>query len=532
MKRRSIRLKMFVIIIGILVPTNLITLWICNDLLVNMKQSILVNQKNEMRMFADQIDARLRTTENFITATLSDDRWLGIRYPQGSAEYELAKNNLWAAINNQFPLFSIVDGIYGYVGGSEESFTVRDITQIKNNDNERLLSWIEHNTIVNKWSLVRLEGVDYLVLGKSNTKMDLGIIVKKDTIISEWQANSSRPIDIVQADSTPNREGYYKLETALLDQGLTLVCYVPMKSISSEIPFRYYMMFSTLIFGIFISAIVFALMERIVERPLNRMKQTIHEIEQGNTQCRITEFDRTKEFYSIQKAFNKLMDHIYDLKIKAYEMELENQKAQLTNLQLQINPHFLLNSLNTIYGMSEIGNPAVIQKFTLNLVRYLRYSLQNTDRLVSLKKELEFINAYMEIQKIRYPDKFFFMYDVDEVLMDELIPPLLIENFVENSAKYAPNNQVTEISVIVKKKEGSLNLSICDDGIGISATVLAEINAGHPIEDEEGTHVGIWNCQRRLKLFYGGEALFSISSMEGEGTQVWMEIPSKRGENG
>lgn len=530
MKKRPIRIKIFIIIIGILIPTNMITVYFCNDLLNNMKQNILKNQTAEMQMFTDQIEARLEISENFISTTLSDDRWIGMRYPQGSKEYELAKNNLWSEINKQFTFFSIVDGIYCYAVNTNESFTVRDTSQILSDQNDILLSWAKDNKTFNRWELKQLGDTSYFILTQGNTKFNLGIIVKKDTILEEWNKNSNREIDIVETGSSKDKKGYYKLETKLLGEDIQLVCYVPMKTISSEIPFRYYVMFSLLILGIFIVVIVFFLIERIIERPLNKLGRTIKEIEAGNVECRISEFDNTKEFYAIQKAFNKLMDNIYDLKIQTYEMEIENQKSQLMNLQLQINPHFLLNSLNTIYGMSEIENYEVIQKFTLNLVKYLRYSLQNTDRLVSLKKELEFIMSYIEIQKIRYPDKFYIVYDVEEEIMEELIPPLLIENFVENSAKYAPNNRMTEIIVIVKKNDDFLNISICDDGNGIAESILKDIMDGKPIEDEEGVHVGIWNCQRRLKLFYGQDATFSISSVLGEGTQIWMRIPCKRSE--
>lgn len=73
-KRWSIRVKIFIIIIGILIPTNLVTVFICNDLLNNMKQSIIRNQKNEMKMFTDQIKSRLDITVNYVNAILNDDR--------------------------------------------------------------------------------------------------------------------------------------------------------------------------------------------------------------------------------------------------------------------------------------------------------------------------------------------------------------------------------------------------------------------------------------------------------------------------
>ena len=527
-KRRTIRIKIFIVIIGILIPANLITVSICNDLLGKMKQSVIKNQQTEMNMFTNQISARLEITENYINTILNDNRWIGMRYAQGSKEYELAKNNLWLEINNQRSMLSIFDSIYCYVGRASEGFSVRNTNSISATEDEQILSWVESGELIQKWKLINIGEQSYLIQNKSNTNFNMGIIVKKSTILKEWKKSSNRKIDIVSCGTAEERPGYYILETEFLNPGMELICYIPTKSLSQEIPFNYYMLFISGLLGVFAIPIVFLLIERIVERPLKKMGSTIVEIERGNMDSRIEYFDTSKEFYAIENAFNDLMDRIYTLKIQTYEMEIENQKAQLRNLQLQINPHFLLNSLNTVYGLSEVQSYETIQKFTLNLVKYLRYSLRNTNEFVALKQELDFIMNYVEIQKIRYPNRFFVVYDVEDELMNERIPPLIIENFVENSIKYAPKKKETEIIVIIKKKEDRLHISICDDGNGITEDVLEQIRLNHPVQDEEGEHIGILNCKKRLQLFYKDMASFSINSVKGEGTQIYIELPCQR----
>ncbi|HHV11662.1 MAG TPA: histidine kinase [Clostridiales bacterium] len=527
-KRSSIRIKIFIIIIGILIPTNLTTVYICNNLLSNMKQNIIKNQKNEMHLFTNQIAARLEITENFVNATLNDSRWIGLRYPKGSKQYELAKNNLWYEINSQSAMLSIFDGISCHVNSTKESFTVRDTNRISGEENKEILSWLNSSSsLMREWELTRIGGEAYLILCKSNSNFNLGILIKMPTILQEWSNSSNREIVIVDRASVLEKKGYHTLTTDFLNHNMQLVCYLPQKSFSQEIPIIYYLLFISVLFGVLVVPIVFLLIERIVERPLKNMERTIGDIERGNMESRIEYFDSSKEFYTIENAFNDLMDKIYTLKIQAYEMEIENQKTQLCNLQLQINPHFLLNSLNTVYGLSEVQNYETIQKFTLNLVKYLRYSLRNTGEFVPLGQELEFIMNYIEIQKIRYPNQFYIVYDIEDELMEEKIPPLMIENFVENSVKYAPKKKITEIIIVAKRKDGYLHISICDDGAGIREDILEKINLGLPIEDEEGEHIGISNCKRRLQLFYGEAAAFTVNSVEGEGTQVFMELPCK-----
>lgn len=95
---------------------------------------------------------------------------------------------------------------------------------------------------------------------------------------------------------------------------------------------------------------------------------------------------------------------------------------------------------------------AEIREFSLNLSKYFRYALRNTSEFVTIQSEIDFIKVYSKVQKIRYPNAFYIMFDVDEELMEEMIPPLIIQNFVENSTKYAlvPGEEI-EILVIIKK---------------------------------------------------------------------------------
>ncbi|OYO41028.1 hypothetical protein CG709_21355 [Lachnotalea glycerini] len=162
-------------------------------------------------------------------------------------------------------------------------------------------------------------------------------------------------------------------------------------------------------------------------------------------------------------------------------------------------------------------------------MEYFRYTLRNANDLVTLKEEIHFVKNYLEIQKIRFPEKFTCVYDIDEGISELLILPLIIENFVENSIKYALKmDDLIEIILIIKSDGNKMSISICDTGCGMSEDRLQQLKDGVIIHDRIGKHIGIWNCRRRLNLYYGEEAVLSISSSEGYGTQVWMEFPVVR----
>lgn len=112
-------------------------------------------------------------------------------------------------------------------------------------------------------------------------------------------------------------------------------------------------------------------------------------------------------------------------------------QTQLDNLRLQVNPHMLLNSFNMIYSLAQSRNFQCIQEYSLLLVEYFRYALKETDHFVTLDREMDFVENYISIQKIRFPGAFTSVHNIQEECMQALVPPLLIENFVENAMKYA-----------------------------------------------------------------------------------------------
>lgn len=265
---------------------------------------------------------------------------------------------------------------------------------------------------------------------------------------------------------------------------------------------------------------------RLVLKPLHLLDYGMRQIENENLEYRLDEENNSSEFRHMNRVFNSMVGQINELKIEAYEQDIEKLEIETMNLKLQINPHLLLNSLNMIYSLSQSQNYECIQSYTLNLVQYFRYSLRQNDIFVTIHAELEFIKSYLEIQKIRFPNAFTSIYDIDEDLYDTLIPPLIVQNFVENSIKCALKmGEMIEIIIIIKADGEKLSISICDTGNGIKPEILEKLRNGEIVEDRIGKHIGIWNCRRRLHVFYGRDVEMTISSAEGEGTQVWMQFP-------
>ena len=190
--------------------------------------------------------------------------------------------------------------------------------------------------------------------------------------------------------------------------------------------------------------------------------------------------------------------------------------SELKALQSQINPHFLFNVLNTMASLIRT-NPEKAREVTIDLSRYLRYNLDNNVKSVELIKELNQIDNYIKIEKVRFGDKLNIIYDVDESLYNFQIPSLIIQPLVENSIKHGilKKRENGCVKIIVKKIDKDIEVIIEDDGVGIEQTVID--NLDKQIQE----NIGLKNVHQRLKLLYG-EGL-NIKKLE-QGTRIKFKI--------
>lgn len=242
-----------------------------------------------------------------------------------------------------------------------------------------------------------------------------------------------------------------------------------------------------------------------------------------------------KQSLAVSDDFHQLFEHFNVMAAEvqqSHEKDVKLLETEMDNLRLQVNPHMLLNSYNMIYALAESKNYATIQDYTLCLADYFRYVLRKGQQMVTLRQELEFVDNFIRIQRIRFPGRFSYVYQAEEECMAALIPPLLIENFVENAIKYALNpKEPIEIVVSVHREEreegkDEMHIAIMDTGSGIRPEVLEKLQRKEPYIDDAGQrHIGIYNCLRRVELFYGDQGDIHFSSAVGGGTQVYLFIP-------
>ncbi len=236
----------------------------------------------------------------------------------------------------------------------------------------------------------------------------------------------------------------------------------------------------------------------------------------------VTETFKSQELSFLAANYNSMREQIDQLKIEKYEAQLEAQKTSLQYLQMQIRPHFYANVLNLIYALAEQKDYERIKELSNAITRYSRYRFQDPVQLVELEKELSHVQAYKTIQDIRYQGNIRFTFAIDDKALSALIPPFIIQNFIENSVKHAYTEGEPlsiEIQVQVDRKTEKLQLTIRDDGPGFSQDLLGRC---WEEKSEEG-HLGLSNVYLRLQYIF--EDNFDISLKNDGGAVATIQIP-------
>ena len=246
------------------------------------------------------------------------------------------------------------------------------------------------------------------------------------------------------------------------------------------------------------------------------------------------------KFFLIVSGFSLAIEVTFELfrqMLQKQEIEAEKNKAELAMYKAQINPHFLYNTLQVIGGMALRKNAPEIYSVTTALGDILRYSLNFTDETVALGEELHYFESYLSIQKQRFGDKLHISIDVSKELNAAPVPKLILQPILENSFRHGlPDKEACwDISIKAVRNHGRLEITVADNGVGIPAGKLSELqemlHTASYSALRSGRHIGLANVNMRIRLRDGGDPFgVDIQSVEGEGTVVQLVLRDRRGE--
>lgn len=249
------------------------------------------------------------------------------------------------------------------------------------------------------------------------------------------------------------------------------------------------------------------------------------------------------EFDYLFRKIQLLQNQIQEMLEQAVQQEKENTRIQVEKLRAQINPHFLLNTLNTVHWMALMNQQKDIDDITQALSHLLSYNLDRDSYNTNLGQELNAAREYIRLQKVRYQ----FSYQESVVPQDSLLnypcPKFILQPFLENSLSHGYRDQM-QIFVTVHIGEDSVKITITDTGSGMDPEALGKIRktihmissrsdgqnlSPHPGAGQTGRGIGLSYVFEILHLYYDGKAVLTADSRAGLGTQFSMRLPKLKG---
>lgn len=300
---------------------------------------------------------------------------------------------------------------------------------------------------------------------------------------------------------------------------------------------------------IVISIVIVHFISSIMVKPISNLTYVAEEISKGNFDIEDIIVESKDEFSVLAKVFNNMKNsisqYIEELTLKAEtetklkDEQLENIKmkhlldnAKLYALQSQINPHFLFNTINAAVHMSILERATKTGDFLESMSRLFRYNIKKMDSNCILKEEIENIEDYYDLLKVRFGNRIQFKFNIEKETLYMKVPPLILQPLVENAYIHGLSG-LEEGGIIsinsIKTMEKSYVI-VEDTGKGMNADRIDKIlNKNREDDEYEKFGIGIRNVRDRLELFYQKEDIFKIESSEGNGVKIIIEIPNNVG---
>lgn len=267
-------------------------------------------------------------------------------------------------------------------------------------------------------------------------------------------------------------------------------------------------------------------------RPIDKMMSVINDIGRGNFSATMERSGIT-EINELQDVLEHMSSEIERLISEVYERRIIEKESELKFLQAQINPHFLFNALECISWQATDAGQEKLSEMVWSLGQLLRAGIYlREDEKVTFREEFEYIGFYLYLQKARFGEKLQISTEVrQQEIFDMLLPKLALQCIVENAVVHGLENKRGQgsVNVFAELYGGDVIVHTVDNGVGFDAQKL---DLDHPPDGGAGvrSHVGLYNTNKRLKLFYGEHYGLTIKSTPSKGTEVIIRLPQDRGE--
>lgn len=339
-------------------------------------------------------------------------------------------------------------------------------------------------------------------------------------------SNEGKSSDPIGSFKIGKEEYIYAYETSDV-LNATIVVYVPEKSLLG--PIRWYKQLYWILAGTSVLVILFfsIWIYKQVHQPMYKLTGAFRRLEKGEFETYLT-YGRKDEFHYLYTQFNKMSGRLQQLIKDVYEQELRFNRAELKQLQAQINPHFLYNIfflLNRIIQFEDMENA---KKLTKYLGQYFRFITRNKEDEVELQSEMEHINSYIGIQQLRFGKKLsVLLAPLPEITKPIKVPRLILQPIVENAFEYGLEDHMEtgKLEIKVELDQNAVVIHVEDNGSALSESLLEQLGQLLSGDNKQMETTGMLNVHRRLQLKFGKPYGLTVGRSNLGGMHIRIRIP-------
>lgn len=529
-RKRSLTLKLLLGVLLTILPVNCFMLFQAHTAQQVTGETVKASLSNTARVYISQMETHMENINSFIWLLEESDGDLKRLSELTDWDYYyIAAMGLRQTLNRHMLSYGDADAYFFYSDHVESGMVVENSDALSVTAFQEAVLSDKALLADNRWRLQTIGETQWLLHTNQWKGVYIGAGIQLDSVAEEARENLSYQSARVWFDASRDMEtdrGVYAVSEKCGRRDVWMHIDVDSGEVSRSLPLlRRISYVLALILLLLIPAIIL-IIHRLVLGPLNTVNAAIRGL-QTDPDTRITAEANTSDFDNVNRSFNKMADKIVELRIDNYEREIQRQKVELRNLQLQVKPHFLFNSLNLMYNLVQMGEYQSVQQMLLYFSDYFRYINVGDNDFSLFGEELELIRKYVGVAQIRYPGIVAAEYDVSDEALEAKLPQLLVHNFVENIVKHGLDlSRQNHIQLRAWLEKGDLVVEVEDDGIGMSSQQAENVNHGIFEYQDGKRHLGLKNSSRRIRFYYGRRGSMHIESAEGQGTKVTLRFPA------
>ena len=367
------------------------------------------------------------------------------------------------------------------------------------------------------------------ILNKSNIVISSNNNVNLGTYIEEFEEDIENLVINNELSTIYKNNGNINFTQRLPDSNLALSGVIAINKAIKEIYDMKKIIFICFIITLITLIIIFLIVKQVT-RPLYMLIEKMSTLRSNkfDENIQISEVSGISEIEELVTTYNLMINDINSYIKELVKIQKEKRKAEIYALQMQINPHYVFNTLSSIKLLIWQGDKDRSIEVLDSFILLLRNTISKTDEFITIKEEIDNLKHYVLINNTRYGDRIDVQYFIMPNCYDYLVPKLLLQPFIENSFFHGfPSREDGRIEILIREEKDNINVRIVDNGVGIESHKLEALKIVKKASSKGLSGIGIKNVNDRIKLIYGNDYGIEIKSELGKGTEIIILLPKQ-----